>query len=210
MTTDADPTPLRPASSSIDESRGSVLRRVISTLLDVPGVVACHRLTGEELQKLIDIEARTNHTLYLAGLEIVNEGIKEVSRRECFIVIAHNSELRHPPGAILIICSGNDVVGEEVWDPNSIAETSQSSNVIFLGRGLKLFRDSLERTKGKPLKVCYKALEFPELGSVKGVSDVVSVTVNPLTHTDIARFAGWDDHDPNLGTVLIGFNVSVS
>ena len=196
-----------PPFSSPNETRESVLRRVTSALLDIPGVVACHRLAEQQLRTLIDTEAQSNRNLYLPGLEIVNEGMKDVASRECFVAIAHTSKLRHPPGAILVICCGDDVVGEELWDSQTRTEASSNSNLIFLGRSLKLYRDGLERSREKSLKVCYRALRFPELENIKGVRDVISVTVNPSTHAHLSRLTGWDERDPNLGTVLIGFNI---
>jgi len=105
-----------------------------------------------------------------------------------------------------VIWDGSQVVGEEVWKSHSHVGASEDSDLIYLGRSLKLSRKGLAGSKGKLLKVCYRALRFPEVEAVNGVRDVVSVTVNAATHKHIAQVLGWDEQNPNLGTVLIGFN----
>ena len=191
--------PDRPSYAS---EQSETLQHAISTLLDIHGVVACRNLTRRQLTALLHIEAESNVSLRIPGLEIVNEGIRDVSSRRFAVAIAHTSELRHPPGPILMICCGNQVVGEEVWNNGVI----DGSTTLLLGRGLKLYRSALEISAGKPLKFIYGALRFPELETVSGVRDVISVTVTTLTHMRLSRLVGLDERDPNIGTVLIGFN----
>jgi len=168
--------------------------------------VACQPLSRPQLASLIFIERKSNRQLWLPGLRIVNEGVRELPRRRYVVAIAHSSKLRHPPGPILVVCNGRQIVGEEAWRSSDGKGTSTESDVIYLGRGLKFYRKGLERSRGKELKVCYRGLRFPELEAVKGVRDVVSVTVNTQTHMHIARLFGRDENNPDLGTVLIGFN----
>jgi hypothetical protein len=78
----------------------------------------------------------------------------------------------------------------------------------LLGKSLVLYRDELTQARGKPLKLAYRALPFPELEEVPGVKDVVSVTITVPVHSRFSQKAGWNPDDPNLGTVLIGFNES--
>jgi hypothetical protein len=207
--TSSNPNELLRVSSPLNYDRDPVVGRVIHRLLVIRGVVACHGLTRQRLRMLIHTETMSNRHLRLPGLEIVNEGIREVSSRKYAVAIAHAPQLRHPPGPILVICNGKQIVGEEVWKPRSNKGPPEDSNVIFLGRGLKLYRDGLKGSRGRPLKVFYRALRFPELETVRGVRDVVSVTVNTLTHMHLSRIIGWDANNPNLGTVLIGFNETV-
>jgi hypothetical protein len=52
----------------------------------------------------------------------------------------------------------------------------------------------------------YKGLPSPELGKVPGIRDAVSVIITVPVHLEFSRNAGWSIDDPNLGSVLIGFN----
>ena len=191
-------------SRSTNRKSNSVVGRVLIRLRGTSGVVACRSLTRQQMRELIETEAASNRRLGLPGLEIVNEGINVVAKRRHVVAIAHSPDLRHPPGPILVVYNGDKVVGEELWSEQS-GEAIVDSNTILLGRGLKLYRNRLTRLKG-PLKVFYRPLRFPELDTIKGVRDAVSITVNTLTHIRLSQIIGWDPSDPNLGTVLIGFN----
>jgi len=181
---------------------------VVKRLTETPGVVACWVLPDEDREPLRQLEAEANLRLGLPGLEIVNEGIRDVLEREHVIMIHHSPALRHPPGPIIVISDHELVVGEEVWQPDQAEKLSGEPSVIMLGKSLVLYRDALVRARGKPLKLVYRALPFPELDELPGVQDVVSVTLTIPAHSRFAKKAGWDPDDPSLGTVLIGFNQS--
>ena len=205
-TTSLYPSKHKRSSRLTDRKSNAVVRRVVSRLQNIHGVVACHSLTRQQMKELIETEAKSNLRLGLPGLEIVNEGIKVVAKRQHIVAIAHSPNLRHPPGPILVVYNGGEVVGEELWNEQR-SEATDDSNTILLGRGLKLYRNHLTRLRG-PLKVFYKPLRFPELETIDGVRDAVSITVNTLTHIRLSQLIGWNPSDPILGTVLIGFNES--
>jgi hypothetical protein len=141
-------------------------------------------------------------------MEIVNEGMKDVLEREHIVVISHSPALRHPPGPVVVICHEESIVGEEIWEPSRLEKLRADPTTILLGKSLVLHRDALIRARGKPLKLAYRALRFPELEDLVGVQDVISITVAFATHLHLALKAGWDTNDPDLGTVLVGFNES--
>jgi len=181
---------------------------VVKRLLDTPGVVACWVVPDEDRDSLRQIETEANLRLGLPGMDLVNEGVKDTLAREHVVMISHSPALRHPPGPIILICDGESVVGEEIWQPGQFEKLSKDPNALFLGKSLVLYRDALTRARGKPLKLAYKALPFPELEEVSGVKDVASITITIPVHFRFSQKAGWNPNDPSLGTVLIGFNVS--
>lgn len=181
---------------------------VIKRLLSTSGVVACWALPDEDRESLRQLETESNLRLGLPGLDIVNEGIREILGRQHVVVISHSPRLRHPPGPIIVITDGERIVGEEIWEPGRLEELSIDRTAILLGKSLVLYRDGLTQARGKPLKLAYRALPFPELEEVPGVKDVVSVTITVPVHSRFSQKAGWNPDDPNLGTVLIGFNES--
>lgn len=181
---------------------------VVGRLKNTPGVVACWVLPDEDRNSLRQLEAEANLRLGLPGMEIVNEGVKDVLERQHVVVISHSPALRHPPGPIIVIYDEERVVGEEVWQPGQYEKLAKDQDALFLGKSLVLYRDALVRARGKPLKLAYKALPFPELDGTPGVKDVVSITITIPVHFRFSQKAGWNPDDPNLGTVLIGFNES--
>jgi len=186
----------------------SAVDSVVRQLMSTPGVAACWVLPYEDRAAIRQLETEANLRLALPGMEIVNEGVKEVLERQHVVVISHSPALRHPPGPIIVICDEERVVGEEIWEPSGYEKLSKDPNAIFLGRSLVLYRDALAQARRKPLKLTYKALPFPELEKVEGVKDVVSITITIPVHFRFSQKAGWNPNDPNLGTVLIGFNES--
>ncbi|WP_455284801.1 hypothetical protein [[Eubacterium] cellulosolvens] len=179
---------------------------VIKRLKQTPGLVACWVLPDEERDSLRRLETEANLRLGLQGMEIVNEGIKNVLDRQHVIIIHHSPALRHPPGPIVVILDEERVVGEEIWEPGKAEKLAGDPTVILLGKSLAFNREALMRARGKPLKLAYKALPFPEVEELPGIRDVISVTITFPAHFLVARKAGWDEKDPTLGTVLIGFN----
>jgi hypothetical protein len=141
-------------------------------------------------------------------MEIVNEGIQDVLSRQHVLVISHSPMLRHPPGPIILILDGEHIVGEEVWEPGRPEQLSEDKSSLLLGKSLVFHREALMQARGKPLKLVYKALPFPELDEVPGIRDIASITITIPVHFKFSKKAGWNPDDPNLGTVLIGFNES--
>jgi hypothetical protein len=181
---------------------------VVERLLKTPGVVACWVVPDEDRDSLRELETNANGRLGLPGLDIVNEGIREALARKHVVMISHSPALRHPPGPIIVILNGEQIVGEEIWQPGQYERLSKNPTSLFLGKSLVLYREALAQARGKPLKLTYRALPFPEVEEVLGIKDVVSITITIPVHFRFSQKAGWDPNDPNLGTVMIGFNES--
>jgi hypothetical protein len=182
------------------------VQSAIERLKVTPGIVSCWVLPLEDRMPLLRLEGDANHYLTLPGIKIVNEGIRDVIQRRHVVMISHSSALRHPPGPIIVILDGEHVVAEEVWDPECIENLSKDKNSLLLGKNLAFNREALLKARGKNLKLVYKGLPFPELEEVPGIRDVVSVTITVPVHLELSKKAGWKPDDPELGTVLIGFN----
>jgi hypothetical protein len=181
---------------------------VVERLMKTPGVVACWVVPDADRDSLRQLENEANLRLGLRGMDIVNEGIRDALARQYVVIISHSPALRHPPGPIIVILDGDRIVGEEIWQPGQYERLSKDPNALFLGKSLVLYRDAVAEARGKPLKLAYRALPFPELDEVPGVRDVVSITITIPAHSRFSQKAGWNPNDPNLGTVLIGFNMS--
>jgi len=184
------------------------VQSAIRRLLETPGVVACWVLPDEDRESLRHIENDANLRLGIPGMEIVNEGVQDILTRQHVVVISHSPTLRHPPGPIILILDGDRVVGEEVWEPGRAEQLSENKSSLLLGKSLVFHREALMQARGKPLKLVYKALPFPELDEVPGIRDIASITITIPVHFKFSKKAGWNPDDPNLGTVLIGFNES--
>lgn len=183
-----------------------IVESAIKRLMETPGVVACWVLPDEDRESLRHLENGANLRLGLPGMDIANEGIIEVLARRHVVVISHSPELRHPPGPIIVILDGEKLIGEEIWEPGHADRLSKDKTSILLGKSLVFHRDALMEARGKPLRLVYRALPFPELDEISGIRDVASITITIPVHFRFSKKAGWNPDDPDLGTVLIGFN----
>jgi hypothetical protein len=184
-----------------------VIESAVLRLKRTPGVVKCKILTDDERRLAMQFESSTVGQDQLLGMRITNEGIADVMARAHVALIAHSKELRHPPGPIVVIRDNGNIIGEEIWQSHQLEELSADQNAILLGKSMVLYRDALARARGRPLTLSYKALPFPELNDVDEIRDVVSVTIGSSTHIRLSQKMGWDFNNPDLGTVLVGFDV---
>jgi len=188
-------------------AENDLLASVATRLMSTPGVISYWVVPNAYKQEIMRLETEANRQLGLPGMRIVNNGIKDVLERDYVIMILHSPDLRHAPEPIIVICDEEQrVVGREVWERSEVERLSKDPNSIFLGKNLVLLHDALTQAKGKTLTFVYKALRFPELDEIHGIQNVISVTLTFQVHSLLSRKAGWDADDPNLGTVLIGFN----
>ena len=184
----------------------SAVEAAVLRLRETPGIVKCKVLSREERDLAMQLESRTTVQDQLLGMRITNEGISDVLKRTHVVLIAHSKSLRHPPGPIVVIRDDGNIVGEEVWQSDQLEKLSADSNAILLGKSMVLYRDGLAKARGKRLTLTYRALPFPELDELSSVSSVVSVTIGSFTHIQLSQRVGWDFNNPELGTVLVGFN----
>lgn len=182
------------------------LDAAVSKLRSINGVIDVWPVDVTERTTILQMEEKASEGAGLAGLTIVNEGAKLVLQREFVVSINHSSSLRHPSKPIIILRTDENVIGQEVWEQEQIASFHTDPNAIFLGKGFVLFRDKLEAAKGKPLRFVLEPQGFPEIEAIQNVCDVVSATLSPGSDLYIKRRAGWDTADPDMGTIVIGFD----
>ena len=187
----------------------STLEAAMIRLKQTPGVVKCRILTDEERDLAKQLEYSGTVQDELLGMRITNEGIADVLARTHVVLIAHTKSLRHPPGPIVVIRDNGNIVGEEVWQSDELNRLTVDPNAILLGKSMVLYRDALAGARGKRLTLTYRALPFPELDEVDLINGVVSVTIGSYTHIRLSQRVGWDFNNPDLGTVLVGFNSRV-
>jgi hypothetical protein len=188
---------------------GGLFDAVVRKLRSIEGVVDLCRVEDSEKQKILELEKAANQTAGGAvGIEIVNKGAACALEREYVVCVNHSPALRHPSKPILILAAGEDVVGEEIWEKDRIERLRTDSNALFLGKSFVIFKDKVNRTGERRLRFEYGPQDFPEIRMIQGVCDVVSGTISPAADIYVKRMAKWDTANPDMGTVLIGFNSS--
>ena len=184
------------------------LDAVVRKLRSVEGIMDVWQLDDADKKTILQLEEKASESAGLIGLAIVNVAARLALDRKFVVCINHSPTLRHPPGPILVLSTGNDIVGREVWKPDEITTFQADPNKIFLGKGFVLFRDKLNAARERPLRFEYGPQGFPEIETIQNVRGVVSATVSPATDLYVKGRAKWNTTDPDIGTVLIGFNTS--
>jgi hypothetical protein len=186
------------------------LDTVVYKLRSIDGIIDIWHVEDSDKKAILELEKSANENAGLAiGVEIVNKGAAVALQREFVLCVNHSPVLRHPSKPILILAAGEEVVGEEVWEKDRLASLHADSNALFLGRGFVLFKDRVNRLRERRLRFEYGPQDFPEVGTIQGVRDVVSATISPAADVYVKRMAKWSTTDPDIGTVLIGFNHAV-
>ncbi len=109
----------------------SVLESAMLRLKETQGVVSCKLLTHKERDLAMRLESTATVQDQLLGMRITNEGIVDVLSRTHVVLIAHSKELRHPPGPIVVIRDNENIVGEEIWQPDRLEKLSSDSNALY-------------------------------------------------------------------------------
>ena len=180
---------------------------VLRTLRSVEGIIDVWHVEDPDKKTILELEKNANENAGLAiGVQIVNTGATSVLQRRFVVCVNHSPALRHPLRPILILVADEDIVGEEVWEEDTIARFQVDSNALFLGKGFVIFKDKVSSIGDRRLRFEYGPQDFPEIEKIQSVCDVVSATISPAVDIYVKRRAKWGTTDPDTGTILIGFN----
>lgn len=145
----------------------------------------------------------------LGGLgKYCNEGVLTVLARRMVCVVLNNNDFRHASEPCLSWVMGGVVIGEEVCDPERLESLKKSEKVKVIGKNFAVYYDRIKQNAGQRPVFVFRGLRFPELEGIPGVEDILSAS--PLGSADLylKEHFGWETGKPELGTILIGFNLA--
>jgi hypothetical protein len=143
----------------------------------------------------------------LGGLgKYCNEGVLKVLGSQMVCVVLNNNDFRHATEPCLSWVVGDVVIGEEVSDPERLETLKRNEGVKVIGRNFVIFADRVKQTAGRQPTFVFRALAFPELEGIPGVEDVISASPHGAADLYLKEKFGWEAGQPELGTILIGFN----
>ncbi len=182
--------------------------RVEKALRDTKGILDIGWLEENDRRTLRQFEEELQER-GLGGLgEYLNEGVLTVLDRQMVCVVLNNNDFRHATEPCLSWVMGGVVIGEEVCDQERLASLKRSERVKVIGKNFVVFFDRIKKTAGHRPVFVFRALCFPEIEGIPCVEEVLSAS--PFGSGDLylkERF-GWDAGKPELGTILIGFNLA--
>ena len=190
--------------------------RVRAILAALPGVVAVARLDAEQQARVVELEARYEHS---SVLPVRNFGVRLLARRDACFAILKDSRFRPPRvPTVFLVEEGADgaarqvieiegvryaVVGEEVIE----GAAPHSEPTIPLETSFVIFPD--RRTGPQvPCSFLLPPIPFPELELVAadlGIGEILSISPSLAADTFVRESFGFPPTNA-LATLLIGCN----
>ncbi len=191
----------------MDDAETSQVGRILA---EIQGFVAFCRVGSEDTNEILRLESGAEKRVVLGAIPAENEGVKEALKREAVYAVAYRPKFFEGfkdrlHGSSVVMMAGGDVVGEEVTDAWRLRELKGRRDVILVGSSFVLYKDKLRRAKGEA-KIVLPARTFPPLEHLKQVRDVVSGSPSPPVDYYLKLKMNVDTEDPEIGTVIIGFN----
>jgi hypothetical protein len=181
---------------------------VEKALRDTKGILEVGWIDENDRQRLRQFEENLQER-GLGGLgKYFNEGVLTVLDRGIVCVVLNNNDFRHATEPCLSWVMGGVVIGEEVCDQERLESLKRSEGVKVIGKNFVVFFDRIKKTAGQRPVFIFRALCFPEIEGIPCVEEVISAS--PFGSGDLylkERF-GWEAGKPELGTILIGFNLA--
>jgi len=179
---------------------------VQAALQCVKGIVEVVPLEEDDRQKLRQIEAEAEAKSLMGLGKVVNTGVQEVL--ECDLVYVALTDMGFDWGCHpnLLMKKGDEVVGEEVTDKDTIESLKQKENVWFLHKNFVVYKDRVSFPQDVMGKICYFEIPCHPANWPVDVQCHSIVYGSPSTPGDVFLknhyFQGRDTK--GSGTVLIG------
>lgn len=127
---------------------------VLEALKRVKGITKVKPFADEDRRKIVDLEHEAE-TKSLMGLgKVINAGIREVA--ECdwiYVALTDMDFVWNCPN--LVMKKGDDIVGEEVTDKETISRLAGKKNVWFMHRNFVVYKDKVCFPQDVMEKICY-------------------------------------------------------
>ena len=184
------------------------VKKVEAKLFLVKGILDVAWLDQEARAKVFEIENSVYKNRFPGLGGYYNEGIKDVLSRKYVCAVLNNNEFRHATEPSLFWVAGDIVIGEEITDARRLKRLMKKSTVKILRKKFVLHLDRMKKARGHPPVFIVRGLPFYEIEGIRGIHDVLSAS--PVGSADVyfKKRYDWDINARDLGTILIGFNLS--
>jgi hypothetical protein len=182
---------------------------ILAALHRVKGLATVVLLAEEDRQKIRDIEAEVEAKSLLGLGKVINAGVQGVLECDWVYVGLTNMDFDWDCHSNLVMKKGNEVVGEEVRDKETIDRLSTCENVWFLHKNFVVYKDRVSFPQDVMKKICYFEIPcHPANWSVEVQCHSI-LYCSPSTPCDVflknRYFQGMDTKGE--GTVLIGIKL---
>jgi hypothetical protein len=183
---------------------------MVSTLEKVKGINRAKPIAFEDRDKIEQIEADAEKQSLMGLGKVVNVGIERVLGCDLVYVALNDMDFDWGCHATLVLKKGDEVVGEEVRDKESIARLSNREDVWFMHKNFVVYKDKMSFPQDIMKKICF--FEIPclpaewclvEDDKFKCNSIIYATPCTPAdTYLKAQYFDGVDEM--GCGTILVG------
>lgn len=183
---------------------------MVSALEKVKGIVKASPFAAQDRDKIMQIEEDAEKRSLMGLGKVVNTGVREVLKCDLIYVALNSMEFDWGCHSTLVLKKGDEIVGQEVRDEETICRLSNQKNVWFMHKNFVVYKDKISFPQDIMKKICH--FEIPCLPAewCLAENDALHcnsiVYANPCTPADIflkeQYFNGSDEK--GCGTILIG------
>ncbi|MGD0072293.1 MAG: OsmC family protein [Candidatus Bathyarchaeia archaeon] len=186
--------------------------KVCSLVKECKGVCSIVKvLDEEERKKLLELETAEEGNLIQFGASIQNQGMKEVLSRDVVLLVVNDNNFEYKDPTI-ILKAGEEVVGEEIFDPAKLNEMKGKPGYLITGKGFVIYTHKFRGKKGLKVQFITLPFSFPYEGlkkgsaEVKGATDFICGWPSRSVDLYLKKAHNIETQDLKLGTLLFGFN----
>lgn len=184
-----------------------VLDKVESILRNVEGTVGVYPLSRAELRRILELEEKHEENASGSSTRYLNLGVREVSKRQVALAVVKTSNFPRPVSPTIVLVSDGVIVGEEIVDSAKNEELEKNPKAILIDRQFVMYQDRVKSHPASDSVFQFPPTPFPLLEKMEEIRDVVSASPSALSDLYIKEKGGWQVADPQLGTILIGFDL---
>jgi len=177
----------------------AAIDEALEIIKGMKGTKIAFPLNKKDIGEILEAEKNVKSQL---GQKVFNLGLEEATKRDHVICIVKDITFRPPPEpTVFMLDEEGTILGTEVL-PGEHQKFKDMDNVMFLCQDFVVFTDKKQKTREYWMM---PPVSFPELTTIKGVTEVVSCSPSPPSDIVIKTNYGLVD-DPKLATILVGFN----
>jgi len=179
---------------------------ILAALLRVKGIVEVAPLAAGDRQQVRAIEQEVEAKSLLGLGKVVNVGVQGVLECDWVYVALTDLDFDWTCRPNLLMKKGDEVVGEEVTDKETIDRLAGNENAWFLHKNFVVYKDRVSFPQDVMKKICYFEIPCHPAQWPVGIQCRSVVYASPSTPGDVflkqQYFQGRDTK--GSGTVLIG------
>lgn len=128
---------------------------ILEALSRVKGLGSAVPFADEDRQAVTQIEQEAEAKSLMGMGKVVNAGVREVLECDWIYVALTNMDFDWSCRPNLLMKKGDDIVGEEVTDVDTIERLKQDKNAWFMHRNFVVYKNKVSFPQDVMKKICY-------------------------------------------------------